>query len=141
MRASLTRFNLPVRGLRIAFLAGALLFAACGDDGDKPTEGAAATARPAEERPTVEEQLAILDGDRMPEPYREVLDSLAQKCREPRAEIADAVVISRRNVDRERGIEVSVLDYLRGLDREIAAGRTGEECRATITNLERTIGP
>ena len=135
-----TRSCLPASRLLAALLAGVLLLAACGGDGEKRTTGGAVTPRPAEDRPTVEEQLAIIDGSRMPETYREVLDGLAQKCREPRTEVADAVVEGRRNLAGERGIHVSVLDYLRGVDSVIPAGRTGEGCRAIITELERTIG-
>jgi hypothetical protein len=88
----------------------------------------------------VEEQLAIIDGNRMPDQYRSVLESLARKCRESPVEIADAVVTERTTLQRVRGISISVLDYLRGLDSVIPDGRTGVDCREIAAELGENIG-
>ena len=123
-------------------LVVALGAGACGGDG-KDTGGGAdapATPRPAADRPAVEDQLAIIDGSRAPELYREVLDRLAQKCREPRPEIANSIVEARQTLERERGVLVSVLDYLNGVDRVIPAGQSGVACRDVATELGESIG-
>ena len=131
-----------MRSLIAALLVVGSVGAACGGDGTGSGRGADATAtpRPAADRPAVEDQLAIIDGSRAPEPYREVLDSLARKCREPRVEIADAVVTARRMLEQERELTVAVLDYLRGVDAVIPAGRTGVSCRDVALELGQSIG-
>ena|SRR5215208_1650940 len=123
-----------------ALAAGALAGAACGGDGGRAERPATATVRPAAERPTVEDQLAILDGARDPAPYAAALDDLARRCRESRERLADAVVEARRALERERGVAVSVLDYLRGLDRVVPADATGADCAGVAQELGRTIG-
>jgi hypothetical protein len=124
----------------------AVVIAACGGENEKERPAAGAltpgVASPAanESRPLVEEQLAIIDGSRMPEQYRPVLESLGHKCRESPVEIADAVVTERTALQGARGISISVLDYLRGLNSVIADGRTGVSCREVATELGQSIG-
>jgi hypothetical protein len=84
---------------------------ACGGDGAAPaTDGGerAAVTAPAtvatDNRPLVEEQLAILDGRRDPAAYAVVLDCLAAKCREARTDVAEAIVAARRTLVQERGV-------------------------------------
>ena len=88
----------------------------------------------------MEDQLAILDGARDPAPYAAALDELAGRCREPRAQLADAVVEARRALRNERGVEVAVLDYLRGVARVVPAGRTGVDCAQVARDLARDLG-
>jgi hypothetical protein len=140
------------RWLVIALIPVAV--AACAGDGDRGAQSrAASTAAPATRtpppmttpegggaRPLVEEQLAIIDGTRMPEPYRDVLQSLARKCRETPVELADAVVTERARMRAERGIAITVLDFLRGINSVIPEDRTGVACRDVATELGRTIG-
>jgi hypothetical protein len=132
------------RTLISAFLALAL--ASCGGDGDKNEAVSgippAITATPtaSESRPQVEEQLAIIDGNRMPEQYREVLESLGRKCSESPVEVADAVVTERTRLQNERMISITVLDYLRGVNSVIPDGRTGVPCRDLAAELGDTIG-
>jgi hypothetical protein len=127
----------------------ALSLAACGGESEKrdsasvaPVAATSTAASPPapEGRPMVEEQLAIIDGNRMPDQYRSVLESLARKCRESPVEIADAVVTERTTLQRVRGISISVLDYLRGLDSVIPDGRTGVDCREIAAELGENIG-
>ena len=122
-----------------ALVACALAGGACGGDGDR-AGGPAATARPAEERPTVADQLAILDGSRDPTPYAAALDALTQRCQESREALADAIVEARRTLERERGVMVSVLDYLRGVEAVVPPDRTGVACAEVARELGRTIG-
>lgn len=131
-----------MRWLLTLVLLGGAVASACGGDDSKSSgsRGPTATPRPASERPSMEEQLAIIDGSRSPDEYREVLDRLAQRCREPRTEIADSVVESRQTLDRERGVKVSVIDYLRGVERVIPPGRDRVGCREIAVELGRTIG-
>ena len=131
-----------MRSLIAALLLVGSVGAACGGDGPGSERGAdaPATPRPAADRPAVEDQLAIIDGNRAPEPYREVLDRLAQKCREPRPEIANSIVEARQALERERGVAISVLDYLNGVDRVIPAGQSGVACRDVATELGQSIG-
>ena len=131
-----------MRSLIAALLLVGSVGAACGGDGTGSERGAdaPATPRPAADRPAVEDQLAIIDGSRAPEPYREVLDRLAQKCREPRPEIANSIVEARQALERERGVAISVLDYLNGVDRVIPAGQSGVACRDVATELGQSIG-
>ena len=131
-----------MRSLIAALLLVGSVGAACGGDGTGSERGAdaPATPRPAADRPAVEDQLAIIDGNRAPEPYREVLDRLAQKCREPRPEIANSIVEARQALERERGVSVSVLDYLNGVDRVIPAGQSSVACRDVATELGQSIG-
>jgi hypothetical protein len=136
------------RTLISAFLALAL--ASCGGDGDKNeavsgippaiTATAAAAATASESRPQVEEQLAIIDGNRMPEQYRDVLEALGRKCSETPVEVADAVVSERTRLQNERMISITVLDYLRGVNSVIPDGRTGVPCRDLAAELGDTIG-
>ena len=120
---------------------------ACGGDGADPMpEGtgdeavtAAATVA-ASDRPTAEEQLALIDNSQDPAAYTEVLDRLAQKCRESRTELADAIVAARRTLAQERGVTVAVLDYLRGVDAVVSAGSRDADCTAAATELGQTIG-
>jgi hypothetical protein len=121
--------------------------AACDGDGAAPTtEGTAAGAVTApatvatDNRPLVEEQLAILDGSRDPAAYAAVLDRLAAKCRESRTAVAEAIVVARRTLVQERGVTVALLDYLRGVDRVVPASSQAVDCTAIATELGRTIG-
>jgi hypothetical protein len=124
----------------------ALALASCGGDGDKNEAVSgippAITATPtaSESRPQVEEQLAIIDGNRMPEQYRDVLEALGRKCSETPVEVADAVVSERTRLQNERMISITVLDYLRGVNSVIADGRTGVPCRDLAAELGDTIG-
>lgn len=133
-----------MRWLLTLMVLGGAIALACGGDDSKNTStgdrGPTATPRPAADRPSMEEQLAIIDGSRSPDEYREVLDRLAQRCREPRTEIADSVVEARQTLDRERGVKVSVIDYLRGVERVIPAGQERVGCREIAVELGRTIG-
>ena len=91
-------------------------------------------------RPSVEDQLAIIDGNRSPEQYATLLDSLSRKCRESRTEIADIVTQVRLDVRQERGTLIPILDYLRGMDSVIPAGRTGVACGDLAMELGLSIG-
>ena len=127
----------------------ALCLAACGRESEKRDSASVASVAPApsatppqasEGRPMVEEQLAIIDGNRMPDQYRSVLESLTRKCRESPVEVADAVVTERTRLQSVRGISISVLDYLRGLDSVIPDGQTGVGCRDVAAELGASIG-
>jgi hypothetical protein len=125
----------------------ALCAVACGGDGtDPPPEdetGGSATAPAtvaAGNRPAAEDQLALIDDSRDPAAYTAVLDSLAEKCRESRTEVADAIVAARRTLTQERGVTVALLDYLRGVDRIVPAGTRDADCTGAATALGQTIG-
>lgn len=139
------------RWLAVALLA--TLATACGGNDDKNTQadtspvGAAATRTPpaatpagSDARPSVEEQLAIIDGTRTPEPYQQVLQSLGRKCRESTVALADAIVTERVRLQAERNISITVLDYLRGINSVIPEDRTGVDCHAVAVDLGQNIG-
>ena len=125
----------------------ALCTVACGGDGTEPAPGGtadgAATA-PAtvavSGRPAAEDQLALIDNSQDPAAYAAVLDRLAEKCRESRTEVADAIVGARRTLAQERGVMVAVLDYLRGVDAILPMGTRDVDCTAAAAELGRTIG-
>jgi hypothetical protein len=60
-----------------------------------------------------------------------VLTSLTQKCRESRSELAAAIIAARRTLAQARGVSVTVVDYLRGVDRVVPAGSRDVDCTAT----------
>jgi hypothetical protein len=123
-----------------------LCAAACGGDGTDPTAGS--PRGPASDpatgaaggRLTVEEQLVLLDAREPPRAYAEVLTSLTEKCRESRSELAAATVVAQHTLVQERAVVVSVLDYLRGVDRVVPAGSRDVDCSAVAVELGRTIG-
>jgi hypothetical protein len=134
------------RGVGVLLLLLALGTVACGGAGpNAAAEGAvrwSATASPsgADGRLTVEEQLVFLDA---PEPllaYVEVLTILTQKCRESRSELAAAIVVARRTLAQERGVTVTALDYLRGVDRVVPAGSRDVDCTTIATELGWALG-
>ena len=120
---------------------------ACGGDAPDPSpEGPAAGAATApatvaaSDRPAAEDQLALIDHRQDPAAYAAMLERLAEKCRESRTEIAEAIVAARRTLAQERGVTVAVLDYLRGVDAVVAAGTRDADCSAVATELGQTIG-
>ena len=91
-------------------------------------------------RLTVGEQLVLLDAPHPPHAYDDVLTRLTARCRESRAELAAALVVARHTLAQERGVTVTVLDYLRGVDRVVPAGSQAVDCTAIATELGRAIG-
>jgi len=133
-------------GVLLLLLLLALGTVACGGAGpNAAAEGVvrwSPTTAPivASGRLTVGEQLVLLDAPHPPHAYDDVLTRLTARCRESRAELAAALVVARHTLAQERGVTVTVLDYLRGVDRVVPAGSQAVDCTAIATELGRTIG-
>lgn len=100
------------------------------------------SARATESRSSqgsLEEQLARLDGNREAQLYATVLTSLIEKCYQSRSQVAAAVIGAQQALARERGILVSVLDYLHGVGRTAASGRGNVDCAAVALELGRAL--
>jgi hypothetical protein len=91
-------------------------------------------------RLTVEEQLVFLDAPQPLLAYVEVLTILTQKCRESRSQLAAAIIAARRTLAQERGVTVTTLDYLRGVDRVVPASSHDVDCTAVAAELGRMLG-
>jgi hypothetical protein len=134
-------------GVLLLLLLLALGTGACGGAGpNAAAEGVvrwSPTTAPsvaASGRLTVGEQLVLLDAPQPPHAYDDVLTRLTARCRESRAELAAALVVARHTLEQERGVAVTVLDYLGGVDRVVPAGSQAVDCTAIATELGRTIG-
>jgi hypothetical protein len=146
----MTRFGVTPRGTgrRVAVLLLLLTLGtgACDGEGSNAAAGVvrwSPTAAPnvvASGRLTVEEQLVLLDAPQPLLAYVEVLTILTQNCRESRSELAAAIIAARRTLVQERGVTVTVLDYLRGVDRVVPAGSRDVDCTAIAAELGRTLG-
>jgi hypothetical protein len=131
----------------LLLLLVALGTGACGGEGpNAAAEGVmrwSATAAPcvaARGRLTVEEQLVLLDAPQPLLAYVEVLTILTQKCRESRSELAAAIIAARRTLQQGRGVAVTTLDYLRGVDRVVPASSHAVDCTAVAAELGRVLG-
>jgi hypothetical protein len=146
----MTRFGVTPRGTGrgvgvLLLLLLALATGACSGDGPHVAAGVvrwSATAAPSGTggRLTVEEQLLFLDAPQPLLAYIEVLTSLTQKCRESRSELAAAIIAARRTLAQARGVSVTALAYLRGVDRVVPAGSRAVDCTAIAAELGRTLG-
>jgi hypothetical protein len=146
----MTRFGVTPRGTGrgvgvLLLLLLALATGACSSDGPHVAAGVvhwSATASPSVTggRLTVEEQLVFLDAPQPLLAYIEVLTSLTQKCRESRSELAAAIIAARRTLQQGRGVAVTTLDYLRGVDRVVPASSHAVDCTAVAAELGRVLG-
>lgn len=103
--------------------AGVVLQVACEEETAKTAKSLGGASTYSEDDP--EYKLASIDAGEPLSPddpsigaYARVLDRLDGKCQEPRSRIGDYAVTARRLLG-EAGIEVTVLDALRGIDGSI----------------------
>ena len=68
-------------------------------------------------------------------PFYEAQGGALRRLRDP-----DAVVAEMRALHVERGVAVSVLDYLRGVERAVPPERSGVACAEVARELGRALG-
>jgi hypothetical protein len=92
----------------------------------EPTLKPKPAKKPVDEMSSAE-MLAVIDGSASAQPYGRLLDSLDAKCTENAGLIGDYAVKSRELL-ADDGVQVSILDALRGIDGSIPDGTTGMKC-------------